>query len=787
MLLSDRSLSGRFAAICVSWRWPLFALSLVLAGIAYPVSTRIAFDHSIENIFTAEDPVLPPYQRLKARFGGNEIVIAVYRDRNLMHPDGAGIQRIGRIGAAIEKLPGVRSVMSLAKIDQLLTRLENPLGFGRSAENQETDGTTIIDQENASAVAFLELFEGYTHSADREIAAIVCLLETDPLGTVSPRQTVTEMRAILAALPEELELAALVGEPVMVADGFRLVRQDGTRLSTISTGLLGITIWICFRSLRWVIIPLVVVRLAIWLTQAVLVWSGLQLSMVSSMLSAIITVIGVATVMHILVRFQTALRDGLSPLAAMTRTLTLLAAPIFWTCATDAIGFAALLYADVRPVRDFGLMMAIGSLSVLVSVVMAVPALSLGASHIDPLPARPWGERSFDLWLSQLIRSIERRPRGAALLGLLGLFTAFAGLTKLDVETNFMTNFRAQSPISRSYQLVEERLGGAGVWDIVVPAPKVLDQAFVDQILAFEQRLKLISQADLGGTDERPALRKVLSFADILKTAEANRLISIMPIEFRAQALDKMLPTFVQALHARDPDGDGQNYFRIMLRASERQPADQKMRLIRAVENECFKWFPPQSKSPAIEISGFFLLLTNLIKSLLQDQWLCFSAASVGIGLAMLLAFRNVLLVVLAMVPNVLPIVCVLGAMGWIGLKINMGVAIIVTVSIGLSVDSAIHYIISFRRSLALGKDVPTAVYQVQQTVGRAAMFSTLALTVGFTVLCTSDFVPTIYFGALASLSMLGGLVGNLVILPLFLKGLYGRRGPAVEHRNAVL
>ena len=108
--------------------------------------------------------------------------------------------------------------------------------------------------------------------------------------------------------------------------------------------------------------------------------------------------------------------------------------------------------------------------------------------------------------------------------------------------------------------------------------------------------------------------------------------------------------------------------------------------------------------------------------------------------------------------------------MGWLGLRINMGAAMIAAVSMGLSVDSSIHYVIAFRRARLAGLGVAAALTEVQQTVGRAVVFSTLALIIGFSILCTSDFVPTIYFGILVSLAMLGGLVGNLVLLPLLLK-----------------
>jgi predicted RND superfamily exporter protein len=155
---------------------------------------------------------------------------------------------------------------------------------------------------------------------------------------------------------------------------------------------------------------------------------------------------------------------------------------------------------------------------------------------------------------------------------------------------------------------------------------------------------------------------------------------------------------------------------------------------------------------------------------MLRDQWLTFGIAVAAIGLMMLIAFRSPVLALVALIPNVLPILIVTGIMGWLGVKINMGAAMIAAVSMGLSVDAEIHYIAMFCRLRKQGRSVSDALHAVHQSVGRAVFFSTLALVIGFGTLCLSDFVPTIYFGALVSLSFVGGLLGNLVILPLLLR-----------------
>jgi predicted RND superfamily exporter protein len=158
-----------------------------------------------------------------------------------------------------------------------------------------------------------------------------------------------------------------------------------------------------------------------------------------------------------------------------------------------------------------------------------------------------------------------------------------------------------------------------------------------------------------------------------------------------------------------------------------------------------------------------------LIHSVIRDQWLTFGVASAAIWLMMMLAFRSLRLALVALVPNALPILMVTGLLGWLGVKINMGAAMIAAVSMGLSIDSSIHYIAAFRRARQAGFGTRAALDQVQQTAGRALVFATLALVVGFSSLALSQFVPTVYFGILVSLAMLGGLAGNLIILPLLL------------------
>jgi len=739
--------SERITRRLIRHRRSLLGLALALGAASVWHAQAVQFDRSIENMFARDDPLLVPYQKLKRTFGGNEIVLAVYRDEGLLAPDRSGLRRLAQVSQCLEAVPGVKGVLSL----------ERPLG------------EVIVDPESGLAERNRALFAGYTHSRDGGLAAVACMLVPED-QTDYPRQaTIDRLRACMQRLPEGLAPGKLTGEPVMVADGFRYVEEDGRRLGIWSSVLLGLTIILCFRSLRWVVIPIAVVQLALLLTRALLAVSDLHLSMVSSMLTAIVTVVGVATVIHVIVRFREARLAGLDPQSALQRTGELLVVPVFWAVATDAVGFAALTVADVGPVRDFGIMMAAGSLMVIVSAALLIPGLALlGSRDIDP--RRAWGEAALDGQLSRLALRVQRHPRWSALAALAVTLLAGAGALRLEVETDFTRNFRRHSPLVEAYELVESRLGGAGVCDIILPAPPRLTWEYLGRVERMEEALRERLPGDAADSAGSAGLTKVLSLADAVVAGSPLSIGRVQPQWFRERMvslglsrMEARVPEFYRALYGEDPAQPGQHYLRVMLRAQERQPSRAKRALMAQVQQVSREHFP------GAEVTGFYVLLTNLIDSVIRDQWLAFAVAVVGIGLMMLVALRDVSLALIALVPNAVPILIVTGLMGWAGLKINMGAAMIAAVSMGLSVDSSIHYLAAFQSARAAGQTLSGALHEVHQSVGRAMVFSTIALIVGFSVLCTSQFVPTIYFGVLVSLAMLGGLAGNLVLLPVLL------------------
>jgi predicted RND superfamily exporter protein len=752
----------------------------VLAGVlSFPAARRLDFDRTLNTMFAEDDPLMPPYRKLLRVFGDSEVALAVYEDEQLLSPDKTGIHRLQKIRGALEAIPGITSTMGL----------DSPIG------------DAIVDPDNQLSGRLQRLFVDFTHSRDGETACIACIMAPRDEAPIPRDETVRQMREVLANLPDGLAPGILAGEPVMMSDAFKYIEQDGRRLFLVATVLMGLVILIFFRSLRWVIIPMAVVQLSLLMTKAFLYYANIQLTMVSSMLTAIVTVVGVATVVHVIVRFRDARETGMEPLPAMRQAGTLLIGPVFWSCVTDAVGFASLGVASVAPVRNFGTMMAIGSLMVLVSAAMCIGGLALlGRRDMDPKHA--WGEGYIEKFLRGLSSLVEKRPVLVGIVAIVFTGVSMVGIGRLETETDFTRNFRSNTEIVKSYEAIESRLGGAGLCDIIVPAPETITWREVHKLLAFEDRLRNevfvpAPPSTLSGTDSStddaeeyreitsftgededreipegkiPGLTKIISLADAIDYGSPVELASVgsrMRRRFIAAAVHSFkenMMDFYSALVGTDPKEPDKHYMRVMLRARERQPSANKRAIlakIHEIKTESY---------PEAEVTGYFVLLTSLIDSVVRDQWRTFGVAVLGIGAVMIIAFGSLRYALVALIPNCFPILVVSGLMGWLGLKVNMGAAMIAAVSVGLSVDSSIHYIRSYQRERKLHQRVREAISQVQSTVGRAVVFSTLALVLGFVALCTSPLIPTVYFGVLVSISMLGGLAGNLVVLPLLLR-----------------
>lgn len=794
---------AQFASLVISYRWLLFALASLIGVFSIFVANQFRLDRRLESMFRHDDPVLQNFLVLKRSFGGNDVLMVVYRDdafwikrgENFIVSDD-GLKRLQSLSESIAKVSSVLGVMDLSRLDTIL-KMSEPATSVFHLFNQHSG----IHSRSAYSDNLLKQFEGYTHVPGKPWIALACILDSSLEAVANRSETIAELRLITEQalersfdVPDQnsptsqnvsplLHRASieyyLVGEPVMVEEGFEMIESDGLRLGWTSSIVLVLLLVVGMRALRWAILTIVVVQWSLWVTRAVCVVVGWQLTMVSSMLIAIVTVIGIATSMHLLVGFRRQLTTTDDKKEAFQRTLQSLMRPVFWACVTDAIGFAALLAAKIEPVRDYGLMMAVASIVVGIGMILIAPAIllidfsSLRNSKNLPLPTscRLPDHPDFAPWSSRLLDHFLYNRAWTIVFLIVWLGAVVWGNSRLEVETDFLKNFRSDSKLAKGYSIVESELGGAGVWDILIPAPTVISEDYLEMVNQLEDELR---------TKFPVQLTKVISLAGADQASKQSPVLASIPVAGRFLGMETTMPIFFRSM-LMPVESDAKpsviRWMRIMLRSREQMDVGDKLRLIDQV-NETANHFISSDKwkhivpsmSPMPEqaiVTGYFVLLANLVQSVVSDQWVCFVVATVGIFLAIWIATGNVKLALVALIPNTLPAMGVIAWLGIIGMKMNLGAALIAAVSIGISVDTSLHYLIHYQRCRRHGSDRRTALRASQEEISFPVLLSTLALVLGFGALGTSEFIPTVVFGIMSAVTMLFSVLGNLWWLPV--------------------
>lgn len=753
-----------FAATLVRLKVPFSLFVIIMTALLAIPAAQLSFDESIESFFSPDSEMLQQYLESKQTFGGDEFLIVGFPVEDATERD--TLDEIEELSAQLAQVPGVRpeSMQDLASI----LRNKRAPGWMRVAMRLPSFKRSILRES-----------EDMLLSKDRQTVAIAMRLTDQKEAPVPRAETFRQVREIAASHDPP---AVVAGEPLQVHDMFRYVEDDSLKLGIGSSVVLMAVILLLFRSLRWVILPICLIYIVLTWTMGLLHLSGFKLSMVSSMLTSLVTIIVIALIMHVILVFREQ-RSTHDRYQSFLATFSHLATPILLTCLTTAIGFAALLISNVVPVRSFAIMMAFATLLIPVLCLFVFPVGILTGKREMPAQA-PVGESKIVALLQRFCLWSNRHPRIILCLTFGLGFWATIGLSKIQVETDFSQNFKQDSQIVQAIDFFESRMGGIGSWEVSFPAPAELNEEFLDQVreLTAELRTLKMNESDTG----KGGLTKVISLTDgldlipkvPLDTSGAGRLIPVVrrlrpaTLAEKQEMLAALQPEVQPSLH--NPE---KGRMRIMLRALERQPAEVKLALIQRVEEISRRYFPDA------EATGLYVLLANLISSLLDDQLLSFLLAALGVILMMGISFRNWRVGLISLFPNVLPILVLIGGMSWLGIPINIGTAMIASVSLGLTVDSTIHYLSTYLRHRQAGMTHLEATQLAHGNVGLALLLANLGLVAGFSVLTLSNFIPLADFGILVSFAMVGGLLSNIFLMPVLLKWLtFPTPVSSVEH-----
>ncbi len=750
---------------------------LLLLVLALSALTQLQFEFSPQTLFDTSSEEAQIYRDYRAEFGADDHVIMALVEADLRRAT-TWVQlkqleeRVRSQVAEVERVDGLFSLpipqsdgVGQVRIEPWLTELPR----------NDSEAETLL-RRTADHPLLGNLFV----SKDGQAAAILIKVEDDVAKLSAVRPVVAQLRAIadgVESSQEGLRIHLLGPHTYRVAVVGIMVREE-LRFLPLTGVVLALALFVLFRRWTGVAVPLLSVLLGALWTLAVMALTGEPVNIINTITATLILVIGVADAIHMMTRYAHERRSGVSRSEATRRTLRSVGAACFLTSFTTAVGFATLMTARLEILRHFGIYAAIGVLLTFGMTMVFVP-WALVQWKRDPLPVEPRDlegpeteSRNFlDPLLGRLAHAVCARPRTTILLCVATASLLCSGAHRTRVDNFIMEYVPRDAELLEAHRLLEEKLAGIVFIDTLLELPPEapegawleperlaqaaeLEESFrqedgihnVDSILTLLREIRFVQRGGEGGTSVRSTLPE--------SRAEAAQLLLLAELG-GAPTLGSHWRTDGRFLRltARAADLGARNY----LALEERMKAN-------AAEIFGDGPFPVD-----VRITGTSQVGYGGIDSLIRDLLTSLAWAFGLIFLTLCLLFRSVPLAALAMGPNVLPVLVVLGTMGWMDRHLETLSAMVFSIGLGIAVDDTIHFLARYCEEIRQGRTPEEAVVRTTEQTGRAIVHTSLLLLVGFGVLMTSSFPPNRSFAVLAGAVITTALVADLTLLPALL------------------
>ncbi|GLS26901.1 efflux RND transporter permease subunit [Marinibactrum halimedae] len=623
-------------------------------------------------------------------------------------------------------------------------------------------------------------------------------------------ERVNKVREVISAYKGEAEI--FVGGVTMItADMISYIRSDlaifGTAIVLFIIALLAVI----FRQVRFVVLPLSISVLSVTIMLGLLSWLDWRLTVISTNFVALLLIVTLAITIHLVVRYREyhAENPDWSKEELVMATASFMFKPCLYTSLTTIVAFMSLVVSGIRPVIDFGWMMTIG---LCVSFALVFVVLPAGLMLLPKGDSKDKGDRSgaFTLIFS---RFTERFGGLVLVLSLVAAVVSALGISKLQVDNRFIDYFRSETEIHQGMKVIDQNLGGTIPLDIILDAEKTTSQlaandAFVsdeedpfaeadpfDSPDPFEAPEPLAEEDPFAEDDPfsehyeegKPrdtywftsaGLSQLESLHDYLRSLpEVGRVDSLATAykvardinggsinDFELAVMRQSLPEDINRFLINPYWSPEFNQARVVLRVRETSDELKRLELIQKIRAHMTNEL--KFSDEQVHFTGGLLLYNNMLESLFRSQILTLGAVFIAIMIMFMLLFRSVLLAIIGIIPNILAACVVLGVMGLIGISLDMMTITIAAITVGIGVDDTIHYIHRFRREYAQSGDYLAAMHKSHDSIGRAMYYTSVIITLGFSVLALSKFIPSIYFGLLTGLAMLAAILGALTLLP---------------------
>jgi predicted RND superfamily exporter protein len=779
---------GRF--IC-RHRIKTIAISLLFSLVCVSQIPKIQLDTSTEGFLHDDDPALLAYNSFRDQFGRDEVVIIAIKPPDIFSQ--TFLEKLAAMHAALEEnVPYIDDITSMinarntrGEADELIVEdlLESwPQTDAEMAAFKERVLTNpiyenLLISRDGSFTAII--IKTHSHSSDDQEADVLEGFEEDEtrdsVNAQKPQpkpsyftdkqnsQVVTAVRNIVARYESADFQIDVAGSPVVTEFLKRSMMHDMRKFMALAIGTVAVLLLIMFRRIAGIFLPLVIVILSLLSTIGIMAFSSTAIKLPTQILPSFLLAVGVGTSVHILaIFFQHYRRQG-SKEDSIAFALGHSGLAILMTNATTASGLLSFSTSEIAPIADLGVFAGIGVLLAFVYTVALLPAL---LALIPLRTKRPGTGGETPLLMDRLLKSIGNfsigHPYFILATCLLLMVLSVVAASKIRFSHDILRWFPAQSEIRLATEKLDQTMRGTINLEVIIDTGDengLYDPAALNRLEKAQKFTETIAREDV-------FVGKAWSVTTILK--EINQALNENRDEFYAIPQNRDLVAQEFLLFENSGSDDLEDFvdsqFSIA-RFSIKGP------FIDAYQyggflNTLKLYFEEAFPETQITLTGMMPLLSQTIRNAIKSMARSYIIALVVITVLMVLLIGRFRIGLLSMIPNLAPILLMLGIIGATPISMDLFTMLVASIAIGLAVDDTIHFMHNFRRYYEHSSDPQKAVHQTLQTTGRAMLVTTVVLAAGFFIFVFATMKNLFNFGLLTALTVIMALAADYFVAP---------------------
>jgi hypothetical protein len=660
----------------------------------------------------------------------------------------------------------IKTVQSLTGADDIVNE-DDTLKVRKLVDGDLTPGAVAGLRAKVEA---WPVYKDALVSSDGTMAALLVTLANPNKAVQSSVDRA--IAGLLQSHPHDGFKAYLDGESV-IADqiGVFMFADVGLLMPLVVLIVLGI-LFLCFRRWEGVVYPSIVILIAVVWSVGLMAWVGIPMNVVSVAMPVLLVAISSAYAIHQMNHyFLDPNPDRLEVLLANMRSVGL---AITLSGITVMVGFGALVIEKFVPIRNFGIFTAAGDLFAVFAALFVLPAFLLVGRKPKNVVLHEADQGFVGSILGAFARATKARP-GLILAGALALTLVFFGGSFLvKSELNSVSFFKPDTAIRQADDKLNEKLAGTQSLNVILDSDlrPVLDRAG-EPAEGKDTRHDLTTPAVLQKVDafaaavqkQFPFVTKAISFNDMLKKMN-QAMQGGAPDQYKVPDSAELISQYLLLF-----SGDTQN---VLTASHDKLKVTLSMKRTTAEDVEKVRQFALDYFDPAfqkanglqVQVTGTAHLYNVANDLLVHGNFESLVICLAVVFLLLLVVLRSFWMTIVALLPIFLTLAVNFGVLGFFGIPLNSGTAMVSSIAIGIGVDYSIHYITWYRNELRKGLGVDAAVTQSILHKGRAILYNMFVIVGGFIVLAFSSFVPLVQFGVLVSLCMVTTALGALVVVP---------------------